>query len=311
MSVNRFYTGVFFVLLSATGFAVMPILAKYAYEGGANVGTLLFLRFGIASLLFFLYLWIKKGAKIVITRKQWFALIVYGGVMYALISTMYFQSLHYISGPLATLLLYTSPIFVVILSMLLEKEKFSKQVILAILLSIAGLSLVLGASFQEIRFYGVLLAVGSGLGYAIHIVLMNRMVKAIPPFLTTAYTILFTAVTQLVLGVTTNSFDFHFSGVAWASIIGLCFCSTILALLTFFLGLQLIGSTNASILSMFEPVITIILCAVILGESFTIWQMMGTAGVLIGAVIVVRGGQQRSQVEQLREATVTRQGKSM
>jgi drug/metabolite transporter (DMT)-like permease len=297
---NRFYTGVFLVFLSATGFGFMPILATYAYAGGANVATVLFLRFGVASLFLFLYLWLKKGLKVTISKKQWLALFLYGGVIYALISTFYFSSLHYIPGPLTALLLYTSPIFVVILNLVIEKEVFSKKVIFSILLCIAGLGMVLGTSFHTINFYGVFLATAAAVGYAIHIVLMNRMVKDLPPFVTSAFVILFTAVSLFVIGLTTHTLDFHFDSAALASIVGLSFASTILALLTFFAGMQLIGSTNASILSMLEPVVTIVLSTAILGQSLTGLQLIGSAAVLFGAAIVVKGqGQGNKELQEI------------
>ncbi|TCP52202.1 threonine/homoserine efflux transporter RhtA [Tumebacillus sp. BK434] len=274
----------------------MPILAVFAHEGGANVATTLFLRFALAGVFFYLCLRWNKNFQVSISKKQWVALFLCGGVIYALVSTLYFASLNYISGSLATLMLYTYPIFVVILSILLEKEVFPRKVIWSILLAFAGMCLVIGASFGAINTAGVLLAIGSAVGYAIHIVLMNRVVKQLPAFLTTGIVILFTALVQLIIGLSTGSLDFHLNTLAWASIFGLTAASTILALLTFFAGLQLVGSTNASMLSMLEPILTILLSVIILKESFTLLQVLGTAIVLCGAFIVVRNESTKREI---------------
>ncbi|MCX7570934.1 DMT family transporter [Tumebacillus sp. DT12] len=295
---NRFYLGVCLILLSSVGFGVIPIFAKYAYQGGANVATILFVRFAVASLIFFLYLWWRRRLRVSLTKKQWASLFVFGGVVYALISTWYFEALHYISGSLATLLLYTYPLFVVVLSIWWEKSGFSKSTLSAILLSLLGLAVVLGTNYGEIHYYGVFLAMIASVGYAVHIVLMNRMVKAMPPLLTSAFMMLFTTVTLFVIALWTGTLDFQFNGVAWLSIIGLSFASTILSLLTFFVGLEMVGSTNASILSMMEPLITIVLSVLILGETFTGVQMIGAVVVIAGAVIVVRSqGRSQGKVE--------------
>ncbi|ARU60853.1 hypothetical protein CBW65_06900 [Tumebacillus avium] len=293
---NRFTTGVLLMCLSATGFAVMPILAVFAHEGGANIATTLFLRFAFAGVFFYLCLRWNKRFQVSITKKQWAALFLCGGVIYALISTLYFASLNYISGSLATLMLYTYPIFVVILSGLIEKEVFPRKVIFSILLAFAGMTLVIGASYGAINTVGLLLAISASVGYAIHIVLMNRVVKQLPAFLTTGLVILFTALVQLMIGLTTGSLDFHFDTMAWASILGLTAASTILALLTFFAGLQLVGSTNASMLSMLEPILTIVLSVIILDESFTLLQMIGTLIVLFGAFVVVRNQSTKREI---------------
>ncbi|MGO0060354.1 DMT family transporter [Brevibacillus fluminis] len=290
---NRFTLGVFFVILSAVGFGVMPIIAKYAYQGGVNVDTLLTLRFSLASIFFFLYLWLKKGHHVSITKKEWLALALYGGVIYAVISILFFWSIQFIPVSLASLLLYTYPVFVVVLSIIVERTGISKMLVLAILLSLLGLALVLGTSFHLINYYGVMLAVLSSIGYAVHIVLMNRTVRKLPPLITTAFVILFTAISQLLFGIACGTLHTDFSGSAWLSILALCFVSTILPLLTFFLGLQLVGPTNASILSTFEPIVTILLSALLFHETFTLLQLLGIAAVLIGAFLVVKGGSQK------------------
>lgn len=57
---NPYYIGVLLVLASATGFALMPIFAIYAYQDGVTTISVLFLRFFFASLFFFLFILIRK-----------------------------------------------------------------------------------------------------------------------------------------------------------------------------------------------------------------------------------------------------------
>jgi drug/metabolite transporter (DMT)-like permease len=63
--------------------------------------------------------------------------------------------------------------------------------------------------------------------------------------------------------------------------------STVLAMLAFFAGLELVGSTRAAILSTTEPLMTAILSTVLLDQRLTTWQMAGGLAVLAGAVLVV------------------------
>ena len=67
------------VLLSATGFAFIPIFALYAYDSGVTVTTLLFLRFALAALFFFMYVWFKKK-KGNVSWPQLFYLFLLGGI---------------------------------------------------------------------------------------------------------------------------------------------------------------------------------------------------------------------------------------
>ncbi|WP_019417669.1 EamA family transporter [Anoxybacillus sp. ST70] len=76
------------ILLSATGFAFIPIFALYAYDSGVTVTTLLFLRFALAALFFFLYLWLKeKNWKV--SRSHLLYLFLLGGIFYMMQSSFY------------------------------------------------------------------------------------------------------------------------------------------------------------------------------------------------------------------------------
>lgn len=284
---NRFYLGVLFILISAAGFGLMPILAKYAYAGGATVTTTLFLRFSTAALIFLVYLWARKRERVSISKKQWLALFLMGGVIYMLISQLYFSSINYIPNSLAALLLYTYPIFVAVLATLVDKEPLTGRLMLAILVTLGGLTLTLGASFSSINLFGVLLAVGAAVGYSVHILISNRVVAQIPPIITSAVTIVFTALSLGIIGFIQGEIRIDLAPQAWLAIGGLALFSTIVALLFFYAGIKLIGSTRASILSTFEPLVTIGLSVLLFAEPFTWMQFAGALLSLVGVGIVV------------------------
>ena len=74
---HSFGLGVLLILLSAFGFGLMPIFAAYAYAGGVNVPTLLFLRFSLAAICFFSYLsW--RGAALRLRRRELLPLLFLG-----------------------------------------------------------------------------------------------------------------------------------------------------------------------------------------------------------------------------------------
>ncbi|ABO48988.1 protein of unknown function DUF6, transmembrane [Desulforamulus reducens MI-1] len=283
---SSFYKGVVLAFLSATGFAFIPIFALYAYEGGANVTTLLFLRFILAALCFFTYLALKKKS-ISFTRGNLKYLILLGGVIYTLQSNLYFSSVKYIPASLAVLFFYSYPVFVAVTSSLVDKEKLTKQIVLSIVISMLGLILVLGTSFGNINILGVLLALGAGIVYTFYIVLGNRVLKDSPVLETSAFICLFAGISLAVIGVSTGTLNIHLTTKAWLAAVGVSLCCTVLAIFTFFRGMELIGSTRTSILSMVEPLITIVFSALLFGERMTALQILGGAAVLIGAILVV------------------------
>ncbi len=283
---NRFYLGAFLVVLSAAGFGVMPVFALYAYQDGVSVATLLFLRFALAALLLFLYLFLKLK-KIKLARTYLFPLFLLGGVFYPLLSTAYFSSVKYIPASLAVLLLYTYPVFVALLSVFLDKELLTRQILFSVALSFFGLTLVLGASFRALNFLGAFLAFTTAVTYACYITLGNRVVKQLTPVITSAFVILFASVSLFFISLFTGNIAFDFQARAWLPIGGLAFFSTVISVLTFFRGLEIIGSTRASVLSMMEPLVTIVFSALLFSERLTWLQAVGGLAVLSGSVLVV------------------------
>jgi drug/metabolite transporter (DMT)-like permease len=264
----------------------MPIFALYAYRGGINVQTLLFLRFVFSAVLLFSWLW-ANGQQVTVSRRQIGALFVMGAVFYALLSTCYFSALHYITPSLAVLLMYTYPIIVALLTSLVEKEHLSKKVLVPVAVSFFGLVLVLGPSFENISLIGVLLAFGSGVVYSCYIVMGNRLVKEMPSTLTSAWVALFASFSFLVTGLAQENLSFHFSPITWIPVVGIVLFSTVMALFTFFKGIELIGSARASALSMVEPIITILLSSILFGERMALLQIMGILVVLGGSLLVI------------------------
>ncbi|WP_003540513.1 DMT family transporter [Desulfotomaculum nigrificans] len=283
---NKFYLGALLVIISAACFGIMPLLALTAYAGGVSVPTLLFWRFVLAALIFFAYL-LVVCKRFNLTRNNLFSLFLLGGVLYTLQSSTYFSSVKFIQPSLAVLIFYTYPILVVILSFLIEKERLTKQTLASIILCISGLIMVLGTSLGEIRWPGVLLAFAAALVYSLYNILGNRVVKQLPPVVATAFVCLFASVSFSVIGLVQGGINYNFSWSVWLAVLGISFFSTIVALLTYFAGMELIGAGKASILSTMEPVVTILCSAILLHERLTLLQGMGGMAVLLGAILVV------------------------
>jgi len=283
---NHFYRGAFLVFLSAAGFGLIPIFALYAYKGGANVNTLLFLRFTTAAIFFFILIMVKN-IKFQLTRSHVLSLFILGSVLYTLQSNFYLSSVKFIPASLAVLLFYTYPVFVALLSSLVIRETLSRQILASIALSIIGLIMVLGDSFNNINPQGIMLAFGSALLYSFYIVLGNRVVQQLPALLTSAFITLFASISYLIMGISTSSIKLDLSAEAWVAVAGIVLFSTIMAILTFFRGIELIGSTKASILSMIEPLVTIGFSALLFYERLSWIQLLGGVFVVLSSVYVV------------------------
>jgi len=287
-------TGAILLVLSSLGFGLLPIFALSAYKANISVTTLLFIRFSLASVLFFIYVFIKSK-RINLNKRDLLSLFVLGGICYNLQSRFYFSSIKYIPSSLAALFLYTYPMIVTAITFFVDKEKITKKMGVSIGISFAGLIMILGTSIGKINGFGILLALGAAFVYSIYIVLGNRMLKRTPPNVTSAFIALFSAIGVLVLGLFTHDISFTFETAAWLPIIGIVLFSTVIAMLFFFHGMELLGPAKASIISMMAPVFTVILSTMLLHDHLTILQLIGGAVVLAGAMLVIWSREQHSK----------------
>lgn len=295
---NNFYKGAILSAISALGYALLPVFALFAYRGNISVSTLLFFRFIFAAIILFGYI-LFKYRKISIKKKDLLFLFILGGICYNLQARCYFTSVKYIPAALTSLILYTYPMLVTILSAIFDKEQVTLKIGSAIGISFIGLILILGTSFQSLSGLGVILAFGSALVYSIYIVIGNRVLKSTEPLLATASITLFSSIGVLTSGLLMKDVGFHFKAGAWLPIMGLVLFSTVLAMLFFFKGMELIGPSRASIISMLEPLFTVILMTLIFRDNLTIFQLVGGFIVLASSILVVKTQTQTQSKEQV------------
>jgi drug/metabolite transporter (DMT)-like permease len=274
------------VLLSAFGFGMIPIFARFAYRGGISVATLLAVRFLISSPLLFAYLRLRGES--LRCRARLLPALLGLGLLYTAQSSFYFSAVKYIPASLAALILYTYPAFVCILSALIDRERIGGQTLLALLFALGGLIFILGSSFRGLNLHGLALATGAALVYSFYIILAGRTLRQAPALLTGAYVTLFAAGFCLLAGLAGGSLSPDFSAATWLPILGIILISTLTAILAFFRGLRILGSQTTSILSTSEPIFTITGALLLFGDSLTLRQLAGGALIMAGALLAVR-----------------------
>lgn len=278
--------GVLLILISTLGFSLYPIFGKYVFSGGAGLSTILFVRFTIAALFFWIITIWREGFPR-LPLKIWFILWGMGGIGYSLMAGLYLTSVRYITASLAALLLYAYPIIVTVIAVLTNQEKFSRFKFFGLLLSTFGLVLVLGVAMKDINSLGVALALGAAFVYATYIIIGNQVLQTTTPLVTITVISTSAALTYGIIGLTMSGSTWNLAWNTWIGIGGIVFFSTIIAMLTFFYGMKRIGATSASIISTLEPVMTVIFAVIFFNEQLTLLQAVGGIFVVIGGILAV------------------------
>lgn len=282
---NNQLKGSLFIMISATGSATLSIFTKYAFTAGANIITIISIRFLLAA-LFLLLVLKSRHISPFINFKLMVQLCLMGAIGYGGMSILFANSLHYLTASLTGMLLYTYPAMVTLLSFWVGDEQFSTGKMIALFICLAGLSLVLGVSSADAPLSGILSVLGAAVIYSVYIVISNRILKRVNPLTATTYICVSTGMIAFLYGLLDHSFIWHLPIQGWLAILGITIFPTIIGILCFFSGLNLIGPANAAILCTLEPLITVLLSIALLGETITYSQISGGLFIISGIIIL-------------------------
>ncbi|MFT5873325.1 MAG: drug/metabolite transporter (DMT)-like permease [Clostridium sp.] len=280
--------GILYIILSATAFGIMPILAKLSYIGGANTYTTLFLRFFFAAIMLFYYLK-TKGISLKLTKRQLVLVLIIGMFGYTLTSLCVFSSYNYISIGMSSMILYMHPAIVTLLSFVFYKEKMYARKIISLIMSLVGIYILIDMGSVSFNLNGIMLAGTAAVLYSLYVLGASlKEIKVINSYVLTFYISCASAVVMLIAAITTNNFNMHIHFYALVAILLLAFISTVVALMAFLEGVRIVGPSKATIFSTLEPIVGLILGILIFGEPISTRIIIGSITIVVSIVILTK-----------------------
>jgi drug/metabolite transporter (DMT)-like permease len=273
------------VIFASFLLALKGIFAKLSYAEGASIDATLFYRFllSIPFVLGFLY-YRKKRLQFGNLRQLCF-LGVLSFFGYYLGSKADYTAIHLIGAGISRLLLFTFPVFVIILNALINRQFPDKKQVITIVCCQIGLFLTLGGlNLQLVRLnlYGALFSIISAVSYAFYIILIGKKAAKIDSQYLITWVILYAF---LFIAI-----DFFFSNDlrqlqltknAFFWILLMSIFSTALPLTLFAEAIKRIGANHSAIVSTIGPVFTLVASFIILQESYSYIQLVGAAIILV------------------------------
>ena len=282
--------GVVLCLSSAACFGAMAIFGTYAYDQGVNVMTLLLVRFAVAAVLFWAIAALRGPRRTLagLSSSRLRIALALGAIGYAAQAGLYFTALTRINPALLSLLLYTYPALVTAAALLLRREAVTPPRLAALAAASSGVVLVLaGAGAGSFDALGIGLGVGAALVYTAYILVADTVIDDLDPIALSALIATGAATTFAVTGAASGAIDLGFAAPGWLWLGCVAAISTVAAVLCFFAGLRRVGPSSASILSTFEPVVTIALAFACFGDRLTPPQLCG-GGLVVAAVVILQ-----------------------
>lgn len=289
---SRRVGGILLAVIGAVLFSAKAIIVKFTYRYGIDAVTLIAFRMLFAMPFFAAVAWHQsrraaRGEIPKLTATERIQVCILGLIGYYLSSFLDFLGLRHITASLERLILFLSPSLVVLLSAIWLKRPIERRQWVAMLLSYVGVVLVFAHDLSfgggsEVLL-GSLFVFGSALSYSVYLICSGELIKRIGATRLVAYAMLVSCVACVIqfFVVHPPSGLIQPLPVYVYSAIHATF-HTVIPVFMLMWAVDRIGAPTASLLGMVGPVSVLFLASWFLNEPITVWQLFGTAFVLLG-----------------------------
>lgn len=263
------------------------VFTKWMMNGGMKSVEVLFYRFLFVFIITGIWFLIKKQ-NCRINVKQVIALFLLTVAGYGGSTLLLATSFNFLPMGLATMMYFTYPIFVLGVMKVLFKEKLTKIKIVSLAVAVLGIFCLMNFSI-ELFNAGSILALGSGVAYAIYLVgIQKSSVKTLDSLVIVFYLSVFCIPFFFVQGIIAKTPDFllvNGNELFMSLCIGLL---TVFVLAAIAYAIKNIGSTKTSVIISFEAVVSLVFGILIFNEPYTINTWVGSALMTLAVIFITR-----------------------
>lgn len=276
--------GYILVIVAALAFAGNNAFAVLTYEGGMTPLTLITIRM-IFTLIALTVLMKIAGRAIPLPRRERNA--AFGlGLLNATMAFCLMSAFDHVAVGLAVLIFYLYPVFTALGAWLTRQETLNRGILVGLVGSFAGLALALGDTDATASILGMALAGAAALLMTGVILLSARVLKTDNVRSVTLHMHVSGALMFVVISVIAGDFSLPQTDRGWMGLVAVPVFYTI-AVATFFAGIAWIGGVRTSLVMNLEPIASIALGFMLLGQVLSERQLVGAA-LVIAAVTAVK-----------------------
>ncbi len=240
-------------------------------------------------ILVFLRLFNRSGIDMPAIRKNLLPLVV-SGVFIGVNWILLFEAYRFTTIAVATISYYMAPVFTVIASVFILKEKLTVRKTVCVMLAVIGMVFVSGVIEDGVGgLKGVLLGMGAALLYAGDVII-NKLVKGVDGTDRTIIQMGAAALAVLPYWLMNENFSsLTFSLQPVIMLFVAAIICTALPYSLYFSAIQHVPAQTAAMLSYIDPVVAVLISALVLGEGMTVLTLAGVV-LVIGAAMASEAG---------------------
>jgi len=287
---NHRSVGPFLIILAGIFWGSMGIFVRRLGTYGFSSVQIVTIRLTLAALFFSLFLLCKdrSGFKIRARDIPLFLGLGLGSILF--FTVCYFSAIAIMSLSTAAILLYTSPIWIMLMSAVFFHEKMTGRKLIALALAFGGCVLVSGISGEGISLAGLLLGLGSGIGYGLYSILGTVALRRYSPYTVTTYTFLLASAGSWIICRPAEMMGIFAKSENLVGLLGFCVLTALVTafipFLSYTLGLRTVEASKAGIMATIEPMVATIVGIVWFSEPLTFLSGIGVLLILAATVIL-------------------------
>ena len=268
-------------LMLIASMTIFGTLGIFVRNIPVSSGELALYRAVLAELLIAVFLLLTKQRIPFANIKKEVPLLLASGVAMGINWILLFEAYKYTTVSVATLSYYFAPVIVTVVCPVLFKEKLTGKQIICFIMSTLGLVLITGIGDigSGNDFVGILFGLGAAVFYAT-VILLNKFIKNVEGIHRTFLQFLSAIVILVPYVIMTSGVTLgNLNGIGWVNLLIVGLIHTGVTYCMYFSSLKELPGQKAAILSYIDPLVAVMISVTILGESMTLWQMIG--GILI------------------------------
>jgi drug/metabolite transporter (DMT)-like permease len=267
-------------------YSTLAILGKLAYANGLGTGTTLLLRYAFSFILLSVFIKLMRQSRLLSLSLP----VLIQGSFLTGSGLFFFLSLTTLSAGIATVILFTHPVLVALLSVWFFKEKLTLRMLLGLALAMLGISLIsglFGGGQSDLSVQGIIFALMACCCYTGYSLMGQKTCAVYEPLSITATISLLAVLLLIPVFPRDLTLIPYLNGTQIMITLVMAIMSTLLAILFFLKGVQKIGAAKATLISTAEPIFCLILAFFILGEKLTPIEIAGSILVFISMQLAV------------------------
>lgn len=275
------------ILIAAAGWGLIGLFSRPLGSAGVSSLQMTFLRGAFVVVGLGLWMLLRDRKLFRIDWRDGWMFLGTGLVSIVFFNICYFTTIQLTTLSVASILLYTAPCFVMLMSAIFFRERVTAQKLGALVLAFGGCALVSGIGVQGITPKGLLIGLGAGFGYATYSIFGKLALRKYHSFTLIFYTF---AVSTLCLlpfaGVPGLMRTLTQSPRAALASAGLGLVATVMPYILYTEGLERVEAGRASVLAFAEPMVATLAGIVAFGEALSLRSTLGIALIFTAIVLL-------------------------